>query len=218
MDIRSCAATVKARKLCLLKFSRAGNYGLSFLGSKKDFFMPIYTKKGDKGRTSLFTGKKVSKTAVRIEAIGTIDELNSVIGVVISQIRNPKSEILKELIEIQKDLFEVGASLANPLTKRKFNISYRVRYFEKIIDEMTAKMPKLSNFILPGGTSAGAFLHIARTVCRRAERRVVGLFLKESIDKEILVYINRLSDLFLTMSRFVNFKEKKREIIWSSKS
>lgn len=190
--------------------------------------MPIYTKKGDKGRTSLFTGKKVSKTAVRIETIGTIDELNSVIGVVVSQIprqrlgsltvANPKFQITKELMEIQKDLFEIGASLANPSTKRKFNISDRVTHFEKIIDEMTAKMPKLSNFILPGGTGAGAFLHIARTVCRRAERRVVALSLKESIDKEILVYINRLSDLFLTMSRFVNFKEGKKETIWSSKS
>ena len=187
--------------------------------------MPIYTKKGDKGRTSLFTGKKVSKTAVRIEAIGTIDELNSVIGVVISQIINllagkagHKSQITRELIQIQKDLFEIGASLANPLTKRKFNISNRVKHFEKIIDEMTAKMPKLSNFILPGGTAASAFLHIARTVTRRAERRVVGLSLKESIDKEILIYINRLSDLFLTMSRFVNFKEGKKETIWSSKS
>jgi len=190
--------------------------------------MPIYTKKGDKGKTFLFTGKKVSKIALRIEAIGAIDELNSVIGVVISQITNHKSraagiascdarQIPRELIEIQKDLFEIGASLANPATQRKFNIADRVKHFEIIIDEMTAKMPKLSNFILPGGTTAGAFLHIARTVCRRAERRIVGLSLKELIDKKILVYINRLSDLFLTMSRYVNFNEGKKDIIWNRK-
>lgn len=179
--------------------------------------MPIYTKKGDKGRTSLFTGKKISKTAIRIETIGTIDELNSVVGVIVSGLQTTDHRLQKELIEIQKDLFEIGASLANPSTKRKFNISDRVRHFEKIIDEMTVKMPKLSNFILPGGTSAGAFLHIARTVCRRAERRAVGLSLKEPIDKEILIYINRLSDLFLTMSRFVNFKNGKKETIWKGK-
>ncbi|MBI2031660.1 MAG: cob(I)yrinic acid a,c-diamide adenosyltransferase [Candidatus Levybacteria bacterium] len=176
--------------------------------------MPIYTKKGDKGRTSLFTGKKVSKTAARIEAIGTIDELNSTIGFTISNIKNKKSKIKEELIEIQRDLFEIGASLANPSTFRKLKILERVSHFEKFIDEMTEQMPKLSNFILPGGTTAASYLHIARTVCRRAERRLVALSHKERIDKKILVYINRLSDLFLTMSRFVNFKSGKEETIW----
>lgn len=180
--------------------------------------MPIYTKKGDKGETSLFTGKKVSKTNVRIEAIGTVDELNSVIGLVISQNSNPRTQVLKELIEVQKDLFEIGASLANPSNQRKLKILERVSYFEKFIDKMTEKMPKLSNFILPGGTTTGAFLHLARTVCRRAERKLVALSRKEKIDKKILVYINRLSDLFLTMSRFVNFEAGKKETIWSSKS
>lgn len=178
--------------------------------------MPIYTKTGDKGQTGLFSGKRISKASLRIEAIGTVDELNSAIGLVVSQIPNSKSQITNELIEIQKDLFEIGASLANPSAKRKFNILDRTKHFEEIIDDMTAKMPKLANFILPGGSSAGAFLHIARTVCRRSERRMVALSLKESIDKEILVYINRLSDLFLTMSRFVNHMEKKDEIIWKT--
>ena len=178
--------------------------------------MPIYTKTGDKGQTGLFSGSRVSKASLRIEAIGTMDELNSVIGVAISQIRNPKSEIRNELIKSEKDLFEIGASLASPSAKRKFNILDRIKHFEKIIDDMTAKMPKLSNFILPGGSSAGAFLHIARTVTRRAERRIVALSLRESIDKEILVYVNRLSDLFLTMSRFINQKSNQKEIIWKT--
>jgi len=176
--------------------------------------MPIYTKKGDRGKTSLFTGKRISKTALRIETIGAIDELNSMIGFVLSQIRSPKSKIRNELIKIQKDLFEIGASLANPSGLREFEILERVSDFESFIDEMTKKLPKLSNFILPGGTLAGSFLHIVRTVCRRTERRIVALSQKEKIDKRILVYINRLSDLILTMSRYINYKAGEKEIIW----
>ncbi len=176
--------------------------------------MPIYTKKGDKGRTSLFTGKKVSKTAIRIETIGTIDELNSVIGVVISQILNPKSQITRELIEIQKDLFEIVASLASPSAKRKFNISDRVRHFEKIIDEMTAKMPKLSNFILPGGSKAASSLFIARTVARRLERLIVKLGGKRKTKPILLIYVNRLSDYLFTLARYINFREGVGEVPW----
>lgn len=178
--------------------------------------MPIYTRTGDKGDTGLFSGKRISKASLRIEAIGTVDELNSVIGLVISQIPNSKSQITKELIGIQKDLFGIGAALANPKSK-KTNILKRVLYFEKEIDRMTAKLPKLFNFILPGGGVAGSTLHIARTVCRRAERRIVSLSEKEKVQPEVIIYINRLSDLFLTMSRFVNFKEGKKETIWKGK-
>lgn len=184
--------------------------------------MPIYTKTGDKGDTGLYTGKRVSKSSLRIEAIGEIDELNSVIGLVISQIPKSKpalpagrSQITNELIGIQKDLFIIGASLANP-TSKKTNILKRVSHFEKTIDKMTAKLPKLFNFILPGGGKAGSMLHLARTVCRRTERRIVELSKKEKVQSDALVYINRLSDLFLTMSRFVNHLEKKEEIIWKT--
>ncbi len=177
--------------------------------------MPIYTKTGDKGQTGLFSGKRVSKASFRIEAIGTVDELNSVIGIVISQIRNPKFEIRKELIKIQKDLFEIGAALANP--RQALSLSKRVKEFENQIDEMTKKLPPLFNFILPGGGKAGSYFHIARTVARRAERRTVGLSKKEKINDQILIYLNRLSDLFLTMSRYINHLEKKEEIIWSGK-
>lgn len=174
--------------------------------------MPIYTKTGDKGDTGLFSGKKVSKASLRIEAIGTVDELNSVIGLVISQITNSKSQITKELIEIQKDLFQIGATLANP--PQKINLSKRIKEFENLIDKITKDLPPLFNFILPGGGVAGSSLHIARTVCRRAERRIVSLSLREKIQPDILIYINRLSDLFLTMSRFINKKENQKETIW----
>ncbi|MEK7558873.1 MAG: cob(I)yrinic acid a,c-diamide adenosyltransferase [Patescibacteria group bacterium] len=178
--------------------------------------MPIYTKTGDKGDTGLFNGKRVSKASLRIEAIGTVDELNSTIGFSISQIRSTKSEIRKELIQIQKDLFVIGGALANP--KQKVNLAKRTKEFEKLIDELTKKLPPLFNFILPGGGLAGSSLHLARTVCRRAERRIVGLNAKEKVQPEVIIYINRLSDLFLTMSRFVNQEEKQKETIWSSES
>lgn len=187
--------------------------------------MPIYTKTGDKGQTGLFSGKRVSKASFRMEAIGTVDELNSVIGLVTSQIPNSrlpktgtggqaKSQITKELIEIQKDLFAIGAALANP--RQKINFSERIKEFENQIDEMTKKLPPLFNFILPGGGVAGSTLHIARTIARRAERKIVILLEKEKVAPDILIYINRLSDLFLTMSRYINHLEKKEEIIWKT--
>lgn len=174
--------------------------------------MPIYTKTGDKGQTGLFSGKRVSKASLRIEAIGTVDELNSVIGFTISF--TAEREIKKELIEIQKDLFVIGGELANPLQKVK--LLERIKEFENHIDEMTKKLPPLFNFILPGGGVAGSTLHIARTIARRAERRIVSLLEKEKVAPDILIYINRLSDLFLTMSRYINHLEKKEEIIWKT--
>lgn len=178
--------------------------------------MPIYTKTGDKGDTGLFNGKRVSKASLRIEAIGTVDELNSVIGLVLSAISNKQNAIRKELIGIQNDLFVIGGALANP--KQKVNLSKRTKEFEKLIDELTRELPPLFNFILPGGGITGASLHLARTVCRRAERGIVNLSGKEKVQSEIIIYINRLSDLFLTMSRFVNQKEKKKETIWKGEN
>ncbi len=178
--------------------------------------MPIYTKTGDKGDTGLFNGRRVSKASLRIEAIGTVDELNSIIGFVISGLRTTGYGLRKELIRIQNDLFVIGGSLANP--KQKVNLVKRTEEFEKLIDELTKKLPPLFNFILPGGGAVGASLHLSRTVCRRAERRIVSLSGKEKVQSEIIIYINRLSDLFLTMSRFVNQKEKKKETIWKGEN
>ena len=174
--------------------------------------MAIYTRKGDKGKTSLFDGTKVSKNDPRINAVGTIDELNSVIGIAIAQIPNPKSQIRKELEEIQNDLFEIGGALAFPYKVPIDELSSRPEQFEKLIDNLTKKLPELSSFILPGGGRGGANLHLARTVARRAERAIVQL--SNKIDGAILIYLNRLSDLLFIFARFENFKEKKKEKIW----
>lgn len=188
--------------------------------------MKIYTKTGDGGQTSLFGGKRVGKDSIRVEAYGTVDELNSAIGVVIAQIRNPtlrlrsgqESEIRNNLLKIQNDLFTIGSILATPKTipynLKPKTLKNRVSHFEQLIDLLTSKLPALSSFILPGGGKTGAALHLARTVCRRAERRVVALAEKEKVAAEIIIYLNRLSDLLFTMARFVNSKEKKKEIIW----
>ncbi|MBI1982528.1 MAG: cob(I)yrinic acid a,c-diamide adenosyltransferase [Candidatus Levybacteria bacterium] len=175
--------------------------------------MSIYTRTGDKGKTSLFSGQRVSKADLRVETYGAIDELNSVIGVVLSS-KYKVLSIERELIKIQKDLFEIGSQLANPSAEKVQGLGKRVKEFEKMIDEMTEKLPPLQNFILPGGGGTGSALHFARTACRRAERRVVALSEKEKVSLDIIVYLNRLSDLLFTMARFVNHKEKHREIFW----
>jgi cob(I)alamin adenosyltransferase len=181
--------------------------------------MPIYTKFGDKGKTALHTGKTVSKSSIRVEAYGNLDELNSFLGVVVSQIKDRK--IKQELLEIQNDLFEIGAALAGPGEKEHKalaqNLAKRVGGFEKEIDRLTVKMPKLKNFILPGGKT-GSLLHYARTVARRAERRTVALAEREQVLGEVLIYLNRLSDLLFTFARYINYKQKQAEIIWSTKA
>lgn len=185
--------------------------------------MKIYTRTGDKGKTSLFGGKRVSKASERVDTYGTVDELNSAIGVVVAEISNfkyPISNIKKELEKIQHDLFAIGAYFAAPGVQgsefRVKSLEKRVDGFEKLIDELTKMLPELRNFILPGGGKAGSHLHLARTVCRRTERRIIALSKKESVDPGVIMYFNRLSDLLFTMARFVNHKEKKKEIIWSS--
>lgn len=181
--------------------------------------MSIYTKFGDKGKTSLYAGKTVSKGSLRVNAYGTIDELNSFLGIVLVDFKNP--DIKKKLIQIQNDLFEVGASLASPATNKHQELSKyfrkRVSEFEKEIDNLTKKLPKLENFILPGGSTTGARMHFARTLVRRAERRVVELSEKEKINTEIIVFLNRLSDLLFMYARFINYKENKKEIKWISR-
>jgi cob(I)alamin adenosyltransferase len=180
--------------------------------------MPIYTKFGDKGKTALHTGKTVSKNSIRVEAYGNLDELNSFLGIILFQIKDRK--IKTELLQIQNDLFEIGACLAGPGEKQHQILSKklkkRVGEFEKTIDSLTEKMPKLKNFILPGGKT-GSLLHYARTVARRAERRTVALAEKEAVMDEVLVYINRLSDLLFTFARAINYKQKQKETIWPAK-
>lgn len=186
--------------------------------------MKIYTKTGDRGKTSLMNGQRVLKSNIRVETYGTVDEVNSAIGVVLAEISNSKypiSNIKKELKNIQEDLFELGSMLANPDSRFKNQDSRyfdkRVSQFEHLIDKMTEQVPLLTNFILPGGGKAGALLHVARTISRRAERRVIELSQKEKVEGFGIRYFNRLSDLLFTMSRFVNMKQKKKEIIWKSR-
>lgn len=182
--------------------------------------MSIYTKFGDKGKTSLYGGKTVSKSSLRVEAYGTVDELNSFMGIVISGLFD--KAIKNELIKVQNDLLEIGASLASPAKNKHEKLSKyfktRVGEFEVEIDDLTKKLPELENFILPGGGVTGSRIHFARTLVRRAERRVVDLSTKENINIEILVFLNRLSDLLFMYARVINNKEKQKETIWSSRS
>lgn len=177
--------------------------------------MKIYTKKGDRGDTSLFGGDIASKADLRIEAYGTVDELNSFLGSVLTQEISTESRDV--LVAVQHDLFVIGADLATP-DPEKARIAVcsdaSVDKMEKAIDRMEQFLPPLKQFILPGGGTAGASLHLARTVCRRAERRVVALG-KESIIHAInITYLNRLSDLLFVMARYENHLANETEIPW----
>ena len=180
--------------------------------------MKIYTKTGDKGETSLFGGQRVWKDDLRINAYGTVDELNSVLGVAICEVSNEEQkEVLKS---IQNDLFTLGSDLATPLEKENKNFviprvdeKFIVR-LEKLIDKYEKQLPELKNFILPGGSKSAAFLHAARTVCRRAEREVTALSKQVDIGNQILIYLNRLSDLLFVLSRYENHSNGTPEPTW----
>lgn len=182
--------------------------------------MPIYTKFGDQGKTSLFGGDVVQKDDLRVDAYGSVDELNAVLGVVLSL--SEDAPLNKLLLSIQSDLFSIGAQLASKtpsktLSPRSTINLNRVSELEQEIDRMELELPPLRNFILPGGNKVAAMLHLARTICRRAERRVVALSQKEKVNPTIIVYINRLSDLLFVQARFVNYKKKVTETIWKGK-
>jgi cob(I)alamin adenosyltransferase len=180
--------------------------------------MRIYTKTGDGGETSLFGGKRVKKDSLRIEACGTVDELNSVIGVVRSM--RVSKEVDKVLEGVQNDLFVLGADLATPVWKvqkraREARIREdHVKAIEAIIDRIQPKLPPLRRFVLPGGSSPASHLHLARAVCRRAERRVVKLSQGEAVNPIAIAYLNRLSDLLFVLARLVNRKAKAAEVYW----
>ena len=178
--------------------------------------MKIYTKTGDSGETSLLGGKRVWKDNLRIQTCGTIDELNSIIGISINDITNPE---LKEVLQgIQNDLFAIGSDTALPLENENTkiqridtNLSDKL---ESVIDQYDSQLPGLKNFILPGVAKGSALLHFARTVCRRAERNVVALSKVERINPDIEKYLNRLSDLLFVLARFENFSNGSPDIIW----
>lgn len=181
--------------------------------------MPIYTKKGDKGKTSLGSGVKRWKDDPRVDTYGTVDELNANLGVVCSHLMKINKRYAKHLLEIthqiQDDLFSIGAYLSNPANSDLVkDISQKTIIFEKYIDEMTEKMPEITNFTVPGGTVVAAQFHVARTIARRSERCLVKLMRKEKVNEDVVKYINRLSDLLFTMNRFANFNEKQEEVVW----
>lgn len=179
--------------------------------------MKIYTKNGDRGQTALIGGRKVSKHDLRIECYGTVDELNSALGVVISMVP-ARSPLKKVLLAVQDRLFVIGSLLANdPAGSRMRLPSLRdkdVLFLEGEIDRMTAKLPGLKSFILPGGSQAASFCHLARSVCRRAERRVVALSKTSKVDPLIIVYLNRLSDHLFVLARALNHNRKVKDILW----
>lgn len=180
--------------------------------------MKIYTKTGDKGKTSLFGGERVSKDTQRIEAYGCVDELNSHIGVVRSL--KPQVEIERILDRVQQELFILGTDLATPQTRPPKKIdrieSRHIEQLEKDIDRLDSALDPLQQFILPGGSRVAAALHVARTVCRRAERRIVQLSKKGEIGTTPVVYINRLSDLLFVTARYANKLESVEEVKWDS--
>jgi len=173
----------------------------------------IYTCTGDKGETSLVSGERVSKNHPRTAAYGTIDELNSSISVAISFIRDQK--ISKLLQNIQHELFNIGAELASNGKLKQFKRStQKIEELEQIIDYYDNKLEKLHTFILPGGSKEAAFIHQARTTCRRAEREVVSLSKKEKINPNIVAYLNRLGDLLFVLARYINKQAVKKEVTW----
>lgn len=174
--------------------------------------MKIYTKTGDKGETSLYGGKRILKNDTRIEAYGSVDELNSSIGTVISQTKD--KNIINGLTETQKNLMEIGSTLAGYKTLNTKYLILNTKKLENWIDDMDSELPILKNFILPQGVKSASLLHLSRSICRRAERRVVELSQKEEIHQDIIAYLNRLSDLLFVLARYINRKNKIKEIVW----
>lgn len=178
--------------------------------------MKIYTKKGDKGQTSLIGGTRVPKYHLRIESYGTVDELNVYIGLIRGQ--DIDSSIQEVLKEIQDRLFTVGASLAADPEKSKMKIPdlhlSDIEFLETEIDKMNDLFPPLKHFILPGGSDPVSFCHLARVVCRRAERLSVQLSTESFVDEKVIVYLNRLSDYLFILGRKIAFDSNIEEFIW----
>jgi cob(I)alamin adenosyltransferase len=178
----------------------------------------IYTRTGDTGETGLFGGGRVAKDDVRVEAYGAVDELNAVIGAAL--VRVSDARILERLRVVQADLFTLGAHLATPNAEGRAASHLpplpeaRVAEMERWIDECDEELPPLRAFILPGGRGGGAALHHARTVCRRAERRVVTLAAAQEVDAGVVVYLNRLSDVLFTFARLATLRAGDTDVKW----
>lgn len=182
--------------------------------------MKIYTKRGDTGYTSLLSGEQVAKHHERIEAYGTIDELNSFIGLLRAGKLNNDDKIF--LIKIQNKLFNLGSNLAVTTNNKKFKLpdidKEDIAFLENEIDKIDLHLPKLKNFVLPGGNQTVAYCHVCRSICRRAERLIVKLSANNQIDGQIIKYINRLSDYFFQLSRKITSELNIEEEIWNPKA
>lgn len=174
--------------------------------------MSIYTRTGDGGQTGLVGGERVGKDALRVEACGSVDELNAALGAAVAEL-NPRrdDDLLRLFAHVQGHLFELGAELAKSSLRLPAD---RIVFLEAEIDRLDALLTPLKTFILPGGGRAGALFHVARTICRRAERVVVQLHHVEGVSPEVLAYLNRLSDLLFVVARTVNAREGHPETPW----
>lgn len=191
----------------------------------------VYTRTGDAGQTSLIGGTRVSKTDLRLEAYGTVDELNAQLGLLHTYLADPTADEsvvatravdAALLLRVQSDLFSVGASLATDTSKlpprpTAIITPEMVSELEQAIDRIDSQLPPLRLFILPGGGRAAAVAHVCRTVCRRAERRILALAEQADVAPELLAYVNRLSDYLFVLSRKLNVDEKIEEIIWNKR-
>lgn len=174
----------------------------------------IYTKTGDKGQTGLYGGKRVPKNNIRVEAYGTLDEANALLGVILARFHYfPHYE---ELAAIQDMLFDIGATLASPGRPSPHPQKTEVEHLEKLIDELDASLPSLTNFIIPGGAELSAHLHLARTFVRRAERRVITVVQHEDVPESVMKYLNRLSDYLFVLARYCNHEQGIADKLWKS--
>lgn len=183
--------------------------------------MKIYTKRGDRGQTSLLGGGRVGKDHPRVAAYGNVDELNSAVGLAAARVRD--ASIRERLVRIQNDLFALGAHLSSPERSEARKGSSmpdlpvdRIDEMEAWIDDAVAELPPLRDFILPGGSEGAATLHLARTICRRAERAVVTLERHETVDEAVVRYLNRLSDTLFTLARLENARAGLADVVWRS--
>lgn len=178
--------------------------------------MKIYTKTGDKGMTKLVGSSTVAKDSDRVESYGTIDELNSWVGYIISQLSQENQGIKEELEALQHLLFDAGTDLSTPIeAQRPFKLQKEsVHWLEQRIDFYTAQSPDIDRFILPGGTPAASMVHVARTIARRAERIIVRLNWTAKINEEVLIFTNRLSDYFYALARYLNVQAQRPDVFY----
>ena len=183
---------------------------------KKSF---IYTRTGDKGKTSLIGGTRVPKFDIRLEAYGTVDELNAHMGLLTAGMS--KAEDIQFLRGIQNKLFDIGSHLATDQEKTELHrtsiiLPEEIQELEERIDLMDSNLPSLKTFVLPGGTASSALAHVCRTICRRAERRILELSEKVAVSEDLICYVNRLSDFFFVLSRKLNHDADQTEIYWDT--